>query len=173
MYKILMLAKLFLVLGGLNYLTTSMMNINLFAFLPGKVIGVIIGLSALYFLFNRDFYLPFLGPTVMPIIKPQVETPDMIPYTLTNLPPNTTIVYWAADKGDMVFADPISAYSNYANSGISKTDDRGNVTIKIKCPAPYKVGRFWKRQLPQHFHYRYETSYPGLFSPVFTQDFKC
>ena len=126
---------------------------------------------ALFYLFNRDFFLPFLGPAVIPIMKIPLHNEKMINVKLRGLPPNTNIIYWASGKSETEYADPLNAYKNYSNSGIEKTDNMGNVSVNIVCPAPYYVNKFGiKRKLiPRHMHYRYELpQYEGLYSRVYT-----
>ena len=65
-----MLAKFLLVLGSINYLFLAGSNVNIFNVIPTPMLRnslfLLIGLSALYFAFNRDYYLPFLGQCVIP-----------------------------------------------------------------------------------------------------------
>ena len=133
-----------------------------------------IAIVALYYLFNRDFYLPFLGPAVIPIIQSsqEIKKEDLINVKLSNLPPNTNVIYWASLKSEKDFENPIVAYQDYSNSGIEKTDATGNVNIKVVCPSPYYVPKFGikKQLLQRHVHYRYELpNYKGVYSRVYTQ----
>ena len=52
-------ARLLLVFGGLNYLFTAITQKN--ESMIVRLLMLSVGLSAVYFLFDRDFYLPFLG----------------------------------------------------------------------------------------------------------------
>ena len=63
----------FLVLGAINYLIIAFFNINLIENLGNytsniitNIIYILIGLSGIYQITRRDFYLPFLGKTVYP-----------------------------------------------------------------------------------------------------------
>lgn len=177
-----LIAKVILILGGINYLFMALANTDLFSLIKmpmlTKTMFILIGLSALYFMFNRDYYLPFLGETVIPVSNTNTQsntaTPItnslMIPVKLSGLPPNTRIMYWAAQKSDDVFDNPIKAYSTYANTGITNTDSKGDVSFSIICPAEYKVPKFgFSTKLLRHVHYRYELPrQPGMFSRVHT-----
>ena len=134
--------------------------------------SIILVVIVIYYLFNRDFYLPFLGPAVIPV--PQtvlVESEGMINVKLENLPKNVNVIYWASGKSDEDYKDYLEAYGSFANAGITKTDDIGSVVIKIACPAAYYVNKFGRNmRLSRHMHYRYE--YPeskGLYSRIYTK----
>lgn len=166
-------------LAALNYSISKMYKIDLFSYITNRgmissVFYTIIALSALIHLFNRDYYLSFLGPTVMPVKEKQMWG-KLIDVTLDNLPPNTRIIYWAANESQNIFSNPIDAYSGYANSGFTKSNDKGQAVIQINCPSEYIVSKFgFKKRLDKHVHYRIESDkFPGLFSSVKTQYINC
>ena len=170
-----------LVLGAVNYLFVSFLNKNMFAMITQNTtfirgISLLIGLCGLYYLFNRDYYLPFLGPAVIP--TPTFGEKEKLSGNLTsvklyNLPPNTNVIFWAAKSSEMTIETSLEAYSgNSANSGIVKTNDKGEAIISINCPAPYKITQlgFVKSTLKSHVHYRYEIpEYKGIYSRVMTK----
>ena len=172
-------SKLLILLIVLNYSYAKMYNDDLMDYIiKNKTISNVFNVGligiALYYLFNRDFYLPFLGPAVIPVakIEPQQQE-NMINVNLNNLPPNTTVIYWASQKSEGTFKDPMIAYKDYLNSGIATSDQLGNVNIKISCPSPYYVSKFGikKKLLRRHVHYRYELpNYKGIYSSVQTKD---
>lgn len=191
-----LIAKLLLIIGGINYLLLSTTNINILQLITipyfTTVVYILIGLSALYLMFDRDYYLPFLGQTVIPLnSNPNIllnnpniihtlntsvlKNEEVVRVNLSNLPANTRVIYWAAQKGDNVVNNPIKAYGTYANMGVSKTDDKGNLVISINCPAEYKIQKLgFSTKLTRHIHYRYEIpNVPGMFSRVYTQYIKC
>lgn len=184
-----LIAKVLLIIGGINYMFIALGNIDMFNLMKmpnvSKFIFICIGLSALYFLFNRDYYLSFLGKTVIPVsnITPQstilntsmMKNEEMVSIKLTKLPANTRVIYWAAQKSEDIFETPVKAYANYANMGIGKTDDKGEIIFSINCPGEYKVPKFgFSTKLARHVHYRYEIpEYPGMFSRVYTQYVMC
>lgn len=169
------IAKFLLVLGSVNYLSISLMKVNIFDSIKSTMITNIlfflIGICAVYFMFDRDYYLPFLGECVIPVSDGKRTDSNFTKVTLNNLPKNSNVIFWASksDGGE----DPLSAYGNYANTGIAKTDDKGNVTLEVNCPVQYKVPMFGKLQ--KHVHYRYEMpDYKGIFSRVYTKNIdKC
>lgn len=162
--------RILLIIGGLlislNYLfgIDLPMNNKLSQFLI-----VLIVFSTIYNVFNRDFYLPFLGHTVLPLAADGIYG-DLIDVKITDLPPDTNVVFWASQEGDL-FENPIKAYGKYKNSGIGKTDSNGEIVIKITNPSSYKVSKLGKEVVVKpHVHYRYEyLEYPGMFSKIFTK----
>ena len=171
-------SKLLILLIVLNYSYAKMYNDDLMDYIiKNKTILNVFNIGligiALYYLFNRDFYLPFLGPAVIPVakIEPQQQE-NMINVNLNNLPPNTTVIYWASQKSEGTFKDPMIAYKDYLNSGIATSDQLGNINIKISCPSPYYVSKFGikNKLLKRHVHYRYELpNYKGIYSSVHTK----
>ena len=64
-------AMVLLIVGGLNWLSVAIFDCNLVSAVFGdgvisKVIYILVGLSALGVMLDRDTYLPFLGPMVAP-----------------------------------------------------------------------------------------------------------
>jgi hypothetical protein len=161
------ITKLLLVIGAIRYLfTLPSQNITY------NIFAVLVGLSGLFYLFQRDFYLPFLGITAVPLQVSNKPIENPIKVQLDKLPPNVNVIYWGAEPSLTTSPNFIEAYKEYTNSGIVKTDNQGQVTIDIKCPGKYIVGNIIKRELPSHIHYRYEIS-KGLLSSIFTKTIKC
>lgn len=134
-------------------------------------------LAALMFLFDRNFYLPFLGPCAVPV-RSSYDAPaaDSTSVKLTGLPPNTTVIYWGALSSEKSFTSYKDAYGDYSNSGVATTNDKGEVVVSVSCPGQYFVKKFGmlSSQLPKHIQYRYETSEnKGLLSEVFTKAISC
>ena len=167
-----MLMRMLLVIGGLIHLAFGL-GYNR-KFISNKVLSLVIGICAISLGFNRDYYLPFLGQTVMPYIKETNELMlglDNSPVQLKGLHPNSSIVFWAAKPGKEVVSDPFAAYGDYENAGITKSDAAGNAVLNLKCPAQYKVRN---KKLSKHVHYRVEDpKIKGLFSPVYTKRMDC
>ena len=170
-----LLARFLLVLGGINYLTLYFLQTNVLSYLHYpmliRVVTLAIGGAALYFAFNRDYYLPFLGKCVIPVGegKPQGELKSV---QITGLPANTNVIFWAAKSGSNVVPNPMDAYGDYSNSGIVKSDRNGVAVIQMVCPTAYYVSEIGiiNKQLPKHVHYRYELpEYRGIFSRVMTK----
>jgi uncharacterized membrane protein YuzA (DUF378 family) len=177
--KLYLFARLLLIIGGINYLIFAISKINLFSYLTEnieKTIHILIGLSAVILIFNRDYYLPFLGECAIPIINTTEDKSkrNLIKTTIKNLPPNVKLIYWAAKPGE-IKNDPLLAYSDFSNSGIIITNDKGEAEIEYECPSEYKIKKSGKT-LPKHIHFRYvNPKYPGLISRVYTKylDEKC
>ena len=135
-------------------------------------IYILVAMSALVLMFQRNTFLPFLGRTVMP--QPMTEykpTGELISKTIENLPPNVKVIYWASLPSDKIIDNPIDAYGNYSNQGITTTDANGNATLQVKNPTSYKIPSYYdpfKGTLKPHIHYRYWTS-SGMTSQLFTE----
>jgi len=180
---ILFLSRILLIITALNYVLIKLLNINLFSFIKNSDIllflHLIMAMVIIYYLFNRDFYLPFLGETVIPIKNTNgiYEANGVLNFKIQNLPPNKRIIYWASKSSNEVIENPIEAYKGYTNSGITKTDSNGNASIEISCPSDYYVKRFGMgmgKKIRQHIHYRIESDkFPGMFSSVKTRYVKC
>jgi len=171
-------AKFLLILGSINYLFLGTTNVNIFNFIGTKlirnIIYILIGICGIYFMFNRDYYLPFLDKCVMPIIS-QVNSGQPIQVgkntktvSLSGLPANTRVIFWAAQTNENIIDDPQKAYGDFVNSGIIQTDQSGSVTFNISYPSEYKVPTYGK--LKRHLHYRYELpEYRGMWSRIYTK----
>jgi len=194
---ILLFAKILLIIGAFAYSYSKIFDKDLFSFNQtfANIITVLILGSVIYHVFQRDYYLPFLGPTVIPVplthllggklplthlldgkLPENKGSGELIQVSLSDIPANTRVIFWAAKSNlDGVWSNPIDAYQGYNNSGLAKTDDTGNVTIQVNCPSDYKISKFgFNKKLSKHVHYRYELpKYPGIFSSVKTKYINC
>ena len=175
------IARSILVLGGLFYFVqASGLKIN-YGDSRYRLVAFMIGICALYFAFDRDYYLPFLGKSVIPIIKDNRSSPNLKEIKISNLPPNTRILYWAAKSassiGDATGELDWRVYNDYSNSGVVQSDIIGNTIVKIEFQVEYNVPLFLgicKKRLKRHLHYRYEIpGQTGLFSRVYTKYIEC
>jgi hypothetical protein len=109
-------------------------------------------IAALVFLvFDRNSYLPFLGPTVAPIAALDPSFPANASLKIEIRPPPGTVrvLYWAAEIDAL---HPQPAYGDVvANSGLASVH-RGKAVLRIAPPGQYAVG--WKGTLPRHVHWR-------------------
>lgn len=178
---LLLFARLLVIIGAINYFFIASVNVDMFRYINNpmivRILFLMIGLSAAYFIFNRDYYLPFLGHTVIPV-GPSKPTENLKQIKLSGLPANTIVMAWGSQSTDKVFEDPFEAYGDYANTEIKRTNDKGEVIIELPCPSEYYVNKFgvMKRKLDRHIHYRYQLpQYKGMFSRVYTKylDEKC
>jgi len=166
-----MLAFGLLILAALNCGFMGLLHINMIERLVGKVVAkilyLLIGAAALYLVFNRDTYLPFLGEAVFPSSVLQTQTPSGATRTVkVTVKPHTKIVYWASEPGDNLSKKYFDiAYGKYENAGVTTSDASGVALLKIREPQSYKVPL---KTLKPHVHYRtVKTS--GFLGPVRTR----
>jgi hypothetical protein len=132
-----------------------------------KVVLVVAMLAALTLAFRRDVYLPFLGETVYPCENLAEKTPDgaELTVTVTDVPANSKVVYWAAEPSTGIVGNPWDAYGKYENSGVATADGTGNAQLRIRKPTGYKVPS--GRELKPHVHYRF-CQESGILSAIRT-----
>jgi hypothetical protein len=139
-----------------------------------KITNIIIILSVtasiIYFLFDRNFYLPFLGWAVYPCGSLAQKIPlNADTNVVIQVPPNVNVIYWASEpskKNDQPIGDPWEAYANYDNSGVVKSDATGKAILSFRSPSSYNVGAL-NKTLKIHVHYRI-CKHPGMLSDVKT-----
>lgn len=158
------LAIFILIIGGINWGLVGGFNYNLVESISNyfksprlsSIIYIIVGISALMTLFNRDAMLPFLGDTAYPCSSLNDKVPDGATIQVPiKAPAGSKVVYWASEHSkDMeISEDPWTAYANYANTGVVTADEKGIAILKIREPTKYKV--FHKlKTLDKHVHYR-------------------
>jgi rhodanese-related sulfurtransferase len=112
--------------------------------------------SGLYKLSNGDTHLrTFLPPDATLRENPQKLKHKLEKVRLEGLKPNTTLFYFATNRKD--FTKPIkqfaNAYDRLQNSGVVRTDTKGNVKVRVGCPQIYLAedGKVYSR----HFHIIY------------------
>ena len=133
---------------------------------------VIVGLvGAVYLGTSRDFYMPFLGPGVIPTSVLRVGSPADASVALTiNAPKAAThVIYWASKPSMLPFDSPKLAYAAFTNAGVVPVAG-GRATIRLACPGTYKTGM--GRVTPRHVHYRHVFA-SGAMSGVKTQAVPC
>jgi hypothetical protein len=119
-----------------------------------KIVLVAATVGALWLVFRRDTWLPFLGETVVPPPTFLVSSPDYSDTSaVVSAPPGSTrVVYWAASsQANTLSPDPETAYGKFENSGVAQVVD-GKATLKFRKPGSYRVR--WKTMAP-HVHYRF------------------
>lgn len=170
--KFFMFVMGFLILGALNYLSIALFKINFIQKITRKekiaeIVYLFIGLSAMYIMFDRDAYLPFLGRAVFPCDVLVESMPKDATITLTlKVRPNSKVIYWAANPsatGELTGYK--EAYGDYENSGVAKSNGEGIVKLNVMETQPYYVP--YKGVLPRHVHYRVCCS-SGIMGPVRT-----
>lgn len=174
-----LLFKIFMILlivGGLNWLLVGLFDKNLVELLFGKglftnFIYVLVGLSAIGIMFDRDTYLPFLGPMVAPCsILENREPPGATKDVKVIVTPNTKVIYWAAEPANDKLKTLNSwkeAYLKYENSGVTTSNGEGVAILKVRDPQSYKVP--FRGQLKSHIHYRVceDSGWMGRVNTVF------
>lgn len=172
-------AMVLLIIGGLNWLLVGGFQFDLVKTLFGKgfvarTIYILVGISALAIMFNRDTYLPFLGETVMPCsMLPEKTPPGATTEVRVSVPPRSKILYWAAEpatehlKGINTWKQ---AYLKYENAGVVSADDSGVAILKVRKPQAYTVP--FRGRLEPHVHFRIcgENGMLGRIKTVFLED---
>jgi hypothetical protein len=146
-----------------------------------KLIAVIVLIAAIYIAINRNTYLPFLGTAAMP---PILFSHNIVPqgsnvtYSLSfdhKVDDGTIIVYWGSQSsqgGNIIRSNPIEAYGDYSNTGITKVKDNKAVLF-FNCPDKYNVGSMFSKTLDRHIHYRLIKPKDPIMSPVYTAFVQC
>lgn len=131
-----------------------------------KVINIVLSLSLAYVI-GRDFYLPFLGDAVIPTgALEEDKTPlGANIETVVKVPPNRTVMYWAAEPSNSSNKMPWEAYKKYDNSGVTVSNSKGEATLRVRSPQAYKTP--WGKQLKPHIHYRFSRT-NGMYSRIET-----
>jgi len=129
------------------------------------IVYTLVGLCAVYFLFKRDYFLPFLGETVFPCEPLAEKSPEKADAAVEiRVRPNSNVIYWAAEnidtidkdakkKEERIIEDPWKAYMKFANSGVARSDENGRAVLRVRRPVAYRVP-FSGRVLEKHIHYR-------------------
>jgi len=134
------------------------------------IVILIIVASIIYNLFDRNFYLPFLGWSVYPCGSLAEKVPNKADTTVTiQVKPNVNVIYWASEPSsseNQPIDNPWDAYANYDNSGVVKADDTGKAVLHVRNPSSYQVG-LMNKTLKRHIHYR-ECRHPGMLSDIKT-----
>ena len=170
-------AKLFLIIGGITWGLVGVADINIIENIFTntsllKFIYLLIGLSAIILMFNRDYYLPFLGKTVVPFSFFKDNTiPDNSTFSVdVKVPANARVIYWASEPlkdGENGDRTVHVAYGEFKNSGIATADALGNAKLSLRLPGNYSVRKFYKKHLNAHVHYRYSLT-DGMLSDIKT-----
>jgi uncharacterized membrane protein YuzA (DUF378 family) len=154
-------AMVLVIVGALNWFLIGAFKWNPVEMLFGKSwiarsIYILVGLSALAIMLDRDTYLPFLGPTVMPCASVPDRTPPGATKTVTvSAPPGSKVLFWAAEpemEGLREVQTWKEAYAGYENAGVATADTNGQATLKVREPQGYVVP--FKGRLESHIHFR-------------------
>lgn len=144
---------------------------NVLASKWAKLVTVVALVGAVYLGTSRDFYMPFLGPTIIPTSVLQVGTPKDASVAMSvDAPAGAThVMYWAASPSTTPATSPAKAYEGFNNAGIVQVAG-GRATLRLACPGTYTVR--WNKLLPRHVHYRFIFE-NGMTSSVKTANVRC
>ena len=126
--------------------------------------------SIIYNIFDRNFYLPFLGWSVYPCGSLAEKIPLNSDTTVTvQVKPNVNVIYWGSEPTsdeEQPIDNAWDAYANYDNSGVVRADIDGKAVLHFRNPSTYHGG-LMNKTLKKHIHYR-ECRNPGMLSSVKT-----
>lgn len=174
-----MLVIALVLVGSVNWLSIGLIGKDLVRLVLSpkwaRVVYVIIGLSALGLLFQRDIYLPFLGETLVPAGALTAKSPqganDQVTVTVK---PGAKVVYWAAEPNPNQGGDLPSwnkAYGTYENSGVAVADDRGKALLRIRGPPQaYRVPVHGRLESHVHFRICDDKGFMGRVQTLFLKD---
>jgi hypothetical protein len=152
---------IFLIAGGINVFFSKLFNLDLVEGIIGdggvsKLFYFFVGVAAMSVMFDRDTYLPFLGPMVAPCSVLQDSSPSGASTSVKVIvPPKSKVMYWAAEPSNDKFKKINNwkqAYLNFDNAGVTTADNNGVAILKVRDPQPYTV--ILKGKLDAHVHYR-------------------
>lgn len=159
--KLFKIAMILVIVGSLNWFLIGALKWNPVEMLFGKSwiarsIYILVGISALAIMFDRDTYLPFLGPTVIPCASVPDRTPPGATKIVTvSAPPGSKVLFWAAEpemEGLREIQTWKEAYAGYENAGVATADNNGHATLRVREPQGYVVP--FKGRLDPHIHFR-------------------
>ena len=156
--KIYMFSILLVIIGAINWFIIGLTGINFLDNLGfvARIIYILVGLSALFIMFKRDTYLPFLGETVMPCSLLTDRTPSGATVEVTiKGPAGRKVIYWASEPSTdhlKKMQDWRGAYGDFMNVGVATIGVDGTAVLAVRKPQQYTVP--WKGPLDAHVHYR-------------------
>lgn len=144
-----------------------------------RIFSLIVIVSCLSILTNRNIYLPFLGKTVIP---PSLFENEKVPayatekYTLElkDVVDGTRVIYWGSlpnTNKHLIHKNPFEAYGNYSNTGIAIVKNQ-KATIHFHCPTKYNVSMY-NKTINRHIHYRLVYKNDAMIGPILTQYVNC
>ena len=162
------------IIHGLNAITGTNVAALLAGGIAARILFLAIAVVTAIVASDRDFFLPFLGDTVFPngLLAAHVTPNGADVMASAVVPPNTKVVYWAAEPCYENCEVPVmawDAYKTYTNSGVATSDEQGIVRFMVRGPQAYNVP-YKDHTLKPHVHYRY-MKHNGMFSKIFTVKF--
>ena len=172
--KIYYLCAMLVIIGSLNWgavaLGTNIVEVianklRNYQDLPyEKIIYISVAMAAIVLATNRDFWLPFLGDSVLP--HSMIPLKNITKYdTIVKVPVSkgAKVAYWAANPHENT-PRVNDAYGDFNNSGVVMANDNGIVELKVVKGTGYIVpsGRY----IAPHIHYRVINNEHGMMGPV-------
>ena len=172
--KVYQLCASLVLIGAINWgavsLGTNMVEVvanmlrNYYDLPYEKMIYGAVAMSAIVLATNKDFWLPFLGDSVLPHnMVPLKEVKKYDTVVRVAVPKGAKVAYWAANPHDET---PLvtKAYGNFSNSGVVMADDNGIAELKVVKGSGYVVpsGRY----IAPHIHYRVLNNDYAMMGPV-------
>lgn len=121
-----MVSVLLLVAGALNHML-ALLGVHVFTnYYLRATFYTLVGWAGIYLMFNRNTYLPFLGPAALPdsVLAPAAQVgPSLRTYVLRDVPEEAHFVlYWATLPGEKKDS-MLEAYGDFSNSGVARRLD--------------------------------------------------
>ena len=135
-----------------------------------KIIYVLVALAAIKLASKRDFWLPFLGKTVLP--SNLIPLKDIVGDTTIEVKvhPNTKIAYWASLPQKTAEIPKVEdAYGDYKNAGVVLSDKNGIAKLIINKGTSYTVP--YGMEISRHVHYRELDHDMGFIGKIHTQHY--
>jgi uncharacterized membrane protein YuzA (DUF378 family) len=132
-----------------------------------KIIYVLVALAAVKLASNRDFWLPFLGKTVLP--SSLIPLKNIVGDTTieVNVSPNTKVAYWASLPQKTTEIPKVeNAYGDYKNAGVVLSDKNGIAKLIINKGTNYIVPD--GKEISRHVHYRELDQDMGFIGKIYT-----
>ena len=119
-------------------------------------------------------HLEHFAEKQLPPNKKHFHNEKSMKIKVKGLKPSSTIFYFATKPRDFTKSIEMrsKAYGNLSNCGVTHTNDKGEVTIHLKCPQLYKNdnGKVYSR----HFHFLYWSDKDnGWNHNLYTQQILC
>tara|TARA_B110000908_G_scaffold172389_1_gene239511 strand:- start:3038 stop:3604 length:567 start_codon:yes stop_codon:yes gene_type:complete len=129
-----------------------------------KIIYLAIATAGIILATNKDFWMPFLGDSVLPHqIIPLKNNKKYDTILKVPVPKGAKVAYWAALPNDKT--PPVTnAYGQFNNSGVVMADNNGIAELKVLKGSGYIVpsGRY----IAPHVHYRVLNNELAMMGPV-------
>jgi len=141
---------------------------------PVVLLSVVAGTLAIWLLFQRDTYLPFLGHMALPatLLKEHTVPANSNAEAAIDVDAEdgARVLYWGARPAKEVQPNPWRAYDDFSNAGIAVVKG-GKAVLTFQCPAEYNVAM--RGKIDRHVHYRVSGATSGILGPVRTAYVKC